>query len=72
MEKLLVTCPTDGNIRRYISKHSNFEETFPGEYETLNYVGAYDVISSLLSKFRPSYVRIMRHDSHLVELYVNE
>lgn len=72
MEKLLVTCSTDGYIRKYISKHSNFEETFPGEFESIADVDSYDVISSLISEFCPMYARIMRHDLDLVELYVKE
>lgn len=72
MEKLLITCPTDGYIRKYISKHSNFQQTFPGEFESIADVDSFEVIASLISEFCPTYARIMRHDLNLVEFYVKE
>lgn len=72
MEKLLITCTGFGPLRSYVSKHHNFEESFPGEYESINGVDAYAAISWLISQYRPKSVRIMRHDSRLVELFVIE
>ena len=72
MEKLLITCKGDGPLRSYVSKHHNFEESFPGEFESIHSVDAYAAISRLISQFRPRTVLIMRHDSRLVELFVIE
>lgn len=72
MEKLLITCLSDGPLRKYVSKHHNFEESFPGEFESINGVDAYAGIAWLISQYRPKMARIMRHDSHLVELVVKE
>ena len=72
MEKLLITCQSYGPLRSYVSKHHNFEEMFPGEFESINGVDAYAAISWLISQFRPKMVRITRYDSHLVELFVKE
>ena len=72
MEKLLITCIGDGPLRNYVHEHHNFEETYPGEFESINGVDAYAAISWLISQFRPNMARIMRHDSHLVELFVKE
>ena len=72
MEKLLITCHGYGPLRSYVSKHHNFEESFPGEFESINGVNAYAVISWLISQYRPKMARIMRHDSRLVELFINE
>ena len=72
MEKLLITCKGDGPLRSYVSKHHNFEESFPGEFESIHSVDAYAAITWLISQYRPRKVRIMRHDSRLVELFVIE
>lgn len=72
MEKLLITCKGNGPLRSYVSKHHNFEESFPCEYESINGVDAYATISWLISQYHPKNVRIMRHYSKLVELFVIE
>lgn len=59
MEKLLITCFGDGPLRNFVSQHHNFEETSPGEFQSINSVDAYAAITWLISQYRPNQVGIM-------------